>query len=267
MKFLKNRTTLGILCIVISLIICFVVTPFFSKSLDKKVQVIRVKKDIQAGEQITEGMVQTVDVGSYNLPIDAIKSTELVVGKYAAKEMQAGDYIFPAKISDTPSNENSYLYSLNGQKQAISVAIKNFSAGLSGKLRSGDIVSVIAPDYRGLGETVILPELKYVEVIAVTASTGNDANTEHEQKNGDEKELPSTVTLLVSPEQSKVLAELDSEGKLHIALVYRGTLENSKKFIKVQDNVIEEIYHAEEEKIKDEEGGIENKEDVNDAEL
>ena len=45
-------------------------------------------------------------------------------------------------------------------------------------------------------------ELQYVEVISVTASSGYDANTGEVV---DEKELPSTVTLLVTTEQAKVL--------------------------------------------------------------
>jgi hypothetical protein len=82
-----------------------------------------------------------------------------------------GDYILTAKLSDMPASENAYLYNLSGDKQAISVSIKSFAGGLSGKLISGDIVSVIAPDYKKQGLTVIPPELTYVEVIGVTAST------------------------------------------------------------------------------------------------
>ena len=78
------------------------------------------------------------------------------------------------------------------------------------------------------GTTEILPELKYMEVIAVTASSGNDANTEA-QEEGEEKELPGTVTLLAAPEQSKLLAELEAEGKIHLSLVYRGERENAEK--------------------------------------
>lgn len=35
MRFLKNRTVLGVLCIVLSLIICFAVTPLFNKAMRK----------------------------------------------------------------------------------------------------------------------------------------------------------------------------------------------------------------------------------------
>ena len=56
-----------------------------------------------------------------------------------------------------------------------SVSIKSFAEGLSGKLQSGDIVSVIAPDYKQQGQTVVPAELQYVEIISVTASSGYDA--------------------------------------------------------------------------------------------
>ena len=95
--------------------------------------------------------------------------------------------------------------------------------------------------------TVIPAELKYVEVISVTASSGYDANTGEAKSEKDERELPSTVTLLVSPEQSKVLAELEADGKLHLSLVYRGAPENSAKFIKAQDEVNAKLYSSKQE--------------------
>ena len=54
--------------------------------------------------------------------------------------------------------------------------------------------------------------------------------------------LPSTVTLLVTTEQAKVLAGLEQESELHLALVYRGTAENASAFIEAQDALIEELY-------------------------
>ncbi|WP_312355300.1 RcpC/CpaB family pilus assembly protein, partial [Aminipila sp.] len=111
------------------------------------------------------------------------------------------------------------------------------------------IVSIIAPDYKKQGTTVIPPELQYVEVIAVTAGSGYDANT-GEQEDAEEKELPSTVTLLVTPEQSKILAMLEADGNLHISLVYRGSKENVNKFVKAQESVLSKLYPPLEEKQK-----------------
>lgn len=239
MKIFRNRTVIGVLCILLALIICFGVTPLFSRSASEKTEIVRVTKDIKEGDEITAEMVQTVEVGAYNLPQNLMTDKKEVVGKYATADLAAGDYILSSKLSAVPAAENAYLYNLDGKKQAISVTIKSFATGLSGKLESGDIVTVIVADYQGKGETAIPPELQYVEVISVTASSGYDANTGEVV---DEKELPSTVTLLVTTEQAKVLAELEQDSELHLALVYRGTPENTAKFIAAQDALIEELY-------------------------
>ncbi len=247
MSLFKNRTVVGVICILLSLLICFGVTPLFNQSVSQKTEIVRVVKEIKAGEEISKDMVQTTEVGGFGLPDNVLRQSESVVGKYATADLSVGDYILNTKLSDTPAAENTYLYNLDGTKQAMSVTIKSFANGLSGKLESGDIVSVIAPDYKKQGSTVIPAELKYVEVIAVTAGSGYDANTGAQTENeaGDEKELPSTVTLLVSPEQSKALAELESDGKLHLSLVYRGTPANTAKFIEAQDKVVAALYPVE----------------------
>lgn len=177
MKIFRNRTVIGVLCILLALIICFGVTPLFSRSASEKTEIVRVTKDIKEGDEITAEMVQTVEVGAYNLPQNLMTDKKEVVGKYATADLAAGDYILSSKLSAVPAAENAYLYNLDGKKQAISVTIKSFATGLSGKLESGDIVTVIVADYQGKGETAIPPELQYVEVISVTASSGYDANT------------------------------------------------------------------------------------------
>jgi len=245
MSILKNRTVIGVLCIILSLAICFVVAPLFNKSASQKAGIVRVKQGIRAGELITADMVSVVEVGGYNLPDGVIGQIDTVLGRYATTDLFAGDYILAAKLSDTPATENAYLYTLDGTRQAISVTIKTFANGLSGKLQSGDIVSVIAADYRKQGLTVIPTELRYVEVISVTASSGYDANTGG-QPDEDKRELPSTVTLFVTVEQSKVLAELEADGKLHLSLVYRGLPESAALFIKEQDEIITALIEAEE---------------------
>ena len=240
MKIFRNRTVIGVLCILLALVICFGVTPLFSRSASEKAEIVRVTADIKEGDEITAEMVQTVEVGAYNLPSGIMTEKDEVIGKYATADLKVGDYILASKLSNEPAAENAYLYSLDGSKYAISVTIKSFATGLSGKLESGDIVSVLVADYKGMGETVIPPELQYVEVISVTASSGYDANTGEAVE--DEKELPSTVTLLVTTEQAKVLAGLEQESELHLALVYRGAPENADEFIAAQDALIEELY-------------------------
>jgi len=242
MNIFKNRMVVGVFCIVLSLLICFGITPLFNKGISQKTEIVRVTKEIKAGEQITKDMVQSIEVGGYNLPANVARSKDTLIGSYALADLSIGDYILNAKVSKSPAAENAYLYNLDGSKQAMSITIKNFANGLSGKLKSGDIVSVIAPDYKKQGATVIPPELKYVEVISVTASSGYDANTGEQKTTEGEKELPSTVTLLVTPEQGNILASLEADGKTHLSLVYRGEPVNTKKFLDMQSKILTEAY-------------------------
>lgn len=242
MKFLKNRTVLGVICIALALIICFAITPLFNASKSSTMRIVRVKNDLKIGQEITAKDIEIVEVGAYNLPSEVVKKSEAVVGKYAAAEMFKGEYVLAAKISDTPASENAYLYGLTGEKRAISITIPSFAGGLSGKLISGDIVSVIAVDYRETGETIVPDELQYVEVIAVTDKKGNDEETTTIKPDGEEEtSLPETVTLLVTPEQANILAELEAQGEIHVALVYRGTAENAQKFVDAQEKFLEEL--------------------------
>jgi len=234
-NILRNRTVLGLISITMALIICFGLTPLFNKAIQEKVDIVRVTKGIKKGDLITKDMIQTISVGGYNLPNEVIKNQENVIGKYALADFCKGDYILSTKLSNEPLTEHAYLYNLDGTKRAISITIKSFAAGLSGKLEQGDIVSIIASDYGEFRKTMIPNELQYVQVLAVTASSGQD-RTYKEAKDEDE-ELPSTVTLLVNQEQAKLLAELEEKSKIHVALVYRGDPETSKKFLEEQDKV------------------------------
>lgn len=246
MKLLKNRTVLGVVCIALSLIICFAITPLFNAAKENTTEIVRMKKDVKIGQEITEKDVEIVEVGAYNLPADVLKKSEDVVGKYVSSELLAGEYVLPGKISNTPASENAYLYNLTGEKRAISVTIPSFAGGLSGKIISGDIVSVIAVDYRESGETVVPDELQYVEVIAVTDKEGYDEDEVVVTTDGEEEpDLLETVTLLVTPAQGNILAELEADGEIQLSLVYRGTSENAQKFIAAQEKLLNELAEAE----------------------
>lgn len=261
MKFLKNRTVLGVACIALSLIICFAITPIFNASKSSTVKIVRVKNDLKIGQEITSKDIEFVEVGAYNLPGEVMKDSKEVVGKYASAEMIKGEYVLAAKISDSPASENAYLYGLTGEKRAMSITIPSFAGGLSGKLISGDIVSIIAVDFKEQGETLVPDELQYVEVIAVTDKKGNDDETITVKPDGEEEtELPETVTLLVTSEQANILAELEAEGEIHISLVFRGTAENARKFIDAQEKILTEL--AAENNEKEENSNPEASEDT-----
>jgi len=255
-KLLKNRTLAGVAVIILSLIVCFGLTPLFNDAMTARTDIARVKTEIKRGEQITPDMLETVTVGAYNLPANIITSRGEIVGQYALADMQKGDYVLSGKLSKIPLAEFEYLSTLDGTKQAVSVTIKSFATGLSGKLEAGDIVTLIAADYGDRRETALRPELQYVYVLAVTAGSGNDKEyTTQDQRgrNDDERELPSTITVLVRPEQTILLADLEAKGRIHAALVYRGPRSEAQKFIDAQDKYLDGLLIDED--ADDDEGG------------
>lgn len=240
-NLLKNRTVLGLICILFSLLICFGVTPLMNSAFREQSEIVRVKTDIAVGTQITGSMLETVTVGSYNLPADVLKNKESVIGKYALAELQKGDYILSGKLAAQPPTDSPYLEDLDGTESAISVTIPSFAAGLSGKLEAGDIVSILASD-TDTKATTAPEELRYVKVLAATASTGADKDdTDQSKKNSseseedEEKSLPATLTLLVNEKQAQLLANLDANSKIHAVLVYRGTKETVDRFLQKQE--------------------------------
>lgn len=235
----------------LSLLICFGLTPMFNKAVSNKVKIVRVTKDITIGDEITSNKLQIIEVGGYNLPNEIIKNKENVIGKFATTDMLKGDYILQSKLSETPLAEYGYLENFSGDKRAISVTLRTFASGLSGKPQNGDIVSVYVANYGEKKETLSPIELKYVEVLAVTLGTGYDTS-QTEIEDGEEKELPTTVTLKVSELQAIMLADLENNGKIHLAFVYRGNSENTEAFLIKQDEILKGL-----------EGEVNNDESIN----
>ena len=250
-NLLKNRIVVGLACIIVALVICFGLTPMFNDALASTVEVVRVNTGIRQGDQITAKMVTVVEVGGYNLPTDVVCRVEDVVGRYANADLYKGDYILAGKLSETPLLKNGYLAGLDGTNRAMSITIKSFAAGLSGKLERGDIVSLVASNVGSVRETLIPAELQYVEIIATTLSDGTDSDMQEE---GDSTGLASTITVLATPEQARLLAELEQEGSIHAALAYRGDSEGAGKLLAEQARVLEELYADEPEVMEGTEG-------------
>ena len=238
-KLFRNRIFLGIASILMAILICFGLAPAVNKASNRQTQIIRVTKSIPEGTAVTGGMITTVSVGSYNLPTNILKSEKDVIGKYTTAELEPGDYILSSKISD--KSQSPYLSDLDGKKQAISISIKSFAAGLSGKLQSGDIVQLFVSDYGDGKQTVVPLELRYVKLLAATTSKGEDTNPTKEKKDEDENSdnVPSTLTLLVAQNQAAKLVDYETNGELYATLVYRGDQQTAEKYLEKQDEYLQ----------------------------
>lgn len=120
---MKNRTVLGLLCILLAVTVMFGVAPMVNRLAAQKIQIVRMIKDVPQGELITAGDVTTVEVGGYNLPKTVIRDTGAVVGKYADCEIKADDYLLPSMLSSTADSAGNVLNTLDGSEQAVSISI------------------------------------------------------------------------------------------------------------------------------------------------
>ena len=237
---LNNRFLFGILSLLLSAIIAFIAIPTMASQTNGKTEIIRVTSPIAKGEEITSETVEVMEVGSYNLPDNVARSMQDVAGRYAAADFEAGDYILASKVSLIPITSDVALNNLPSGKVAISLTVKTLASGLSDKLQPGDIIRI----YHYLDTAREVPELRYVQVLSVTDSDGNNVDNTAELEEGEEKQQSATITVLASPEQAEVITEIENDGTAHVALICRNNEELAAELLQRQDQEIQELYYG-----------------------
>lgn len=227
-KKIGNRTVIGMVCILVAFAVCFGVAPLVNGMSDAQTEIVRVVQTVTKGSQITNGDVEVVRVGAYNLPSSVFKTKEDVIGKYATGDLYPGEYLLPANLTTDVSTAADILESLGGTQKALSLTIGSFAQGLSGKLETGDIISVIVYSPKD-AFAYTPPELQYVKVITSTTSTGVD------KADVTDTTQPVTVTLLVNQEQAELLAQFEKTASMHFALEYRGEAETAQQYLNRQN--------------------------------
>lgn len=240
---MKNRTIIGIVCIVLALVVTFAVAPLVNKLSDSRTDIVRLKNDIVQGHMIQESDIEVVTVGSTGLPTNIITKKDAVVGKFAACALKANTDLLQSMISGKSDSADDVFHTLDGTKQAISITISSFAGGLSGKLENGDIVSLVV--FENETKKATIPGgLTYVKVITTTTAEGFDKDELTPNEDGT-YELPTTLTLLVNPTQAKMLVEYENRGVIHADLVYRGDSKTAQKFLDAQDLYFEMLSEQE----------------------
>ncbi len=260
--FYRNRLVIGTACIVSACVISFVLVPVMSYVTGTEMTTVAVMTSpLEKGKKIESSMVKTERIPAQGLPGSALQDSKQAVGKFAAVDLVAGDALLESKLTDSIPFPNDYLYEIPQGKQAISATIQTFADGLSGKLLAGDVVSVYAvpnqtesqePDFHAVQP----PELRYVRVLAVTDPLGSDKLRDEpaESQNTDqpdEENQPATITLLTRPEQAAVIAGLEVNAKLHLALVSRGNEQTAQSYLKSQEDYLNEAAKKDEQELKD----------------
>lgn len=233
-EFTKNKTLVGVICIGFAIGLTIINTSIKGNSGGIQTKALITTGEISAGDKITESMVEEIRLQG-DIPDNIITSKDEVIGKYANTDIYGNDIITTDKLNVEAIYGSAYLENLEEDERAISISLKTLAIGLSGKLESGDIVSIISIDEDG--NSTILEELKYVELISVSDNNGYDVGGTN---NTSDKNVGSTTTLLVNEEQAKLLASLEVKGQIHVSLVYRGNDEHKQQLLEKQKSMFSE---------------------------
>lgn len=251
---LNNRFIFGILSLVLAAVIAFVALPTIARQTNGKTEIVRITQPVLKGETITSDNAEVVEVGGYNLPSNVAHSMEDVEGLYVTAELAAGDYILTSKVSTVPVSSDVALNDIPSGKVAISLTVKTLASGLSDKLQPGDIIRI----YHFLETAEEVPELRFVKVLSVTDSDGINVDNTREPTEDEEPQQSATITVLASPEQARIITEMENDGVAHVALISRNNDQLAEELLAEQDKTLQEIYFPEtlvEENAESQDGG------------
>ena len=251
---LNNRFIFGILSLVLAAVIAFVALPTIARQTNGKTEIVRITQPVLKGEKITSDNAEVVEVGGYNLPSNVAHSMEDVEGLYVTAELATGDYILTSKVSTVPVSSDVALNDIPSGKVAISLTVKTLASGLSDKLQPGDIIRI----YHFLETAEEVPELRFVKVLSVTDSDGINVDNTKEPTEDEEPQQSATITVLASPEQARIITEMENDGVAHVALISRNNDQLAEELLAEQDKTLQEIYFPEtlvEETTEGQDGG------------
>lgn len=251
---LNNRFIFGILSLVLAAVIAFVALPTIARQTNGKTEIVRITQPVLKGEKITSDNAEVVEVGGYNLPSNVAHSMEDVEGLYVTADLAAGDYILTSKVSTVPVSSDVALNDIPSGKVAISLTVKTLASGLSDKLQPGDIIRI----YHFLETAEEVPELRFVKVLSVTDADGINVDNTKEPTEDEEPQQSATITVLASPEQARIITEMENDGVAHVALISRNNDQLAEELLAEQDKTLQEIYFPEtlvEENTEGQDGG------------
>lgn len=251
MKILRNKFLIGILCIVIGVTVGFVLLPRSQDADINMTKVVRLRQDVEAGAKLEEAMMEIAAIPAESVPEGASSTLESFLNRYASTPLYKGDILTAAKVRDTLVDPVAAAAAKG--KQLVSVTVPSLSAGVSGTLQPGDVVSIMVTSKvtqfnQNLGlltptedsedealqsgglissvtresQTYIPEELRYLEVCKVSSSDGTDALVNGDKNKDEPNRLPVTITFYATGEQALKLAEVEQNGEIHVTFLARG---------------------------------------------
>ncbi len=196
----------------------------------KKQEIIIAEKEIPAMTVITSDMLTTKEVSLDAVDANNILDKEQAIGMVANTKILANEPILKQKLTSTDNSVLGIAPTIKDGMRAVSIVV-DIGSGLSGLLRTGNFVDVVAtfesmPDTSNIQNSISFSNGKSL-IIAQNAKVialGQliDADKQAQQANTSEKqEVYGTVTVEVTPEQAMSISLVESTEKTKIMLVLR----------------------------------------------
>ena len=273
MRFIRKRALVALICILLSVILSWRILDIAERSKET-IKVVRVTEPIGKGTLITGDKLRAEEVGTYGLRDDILYGDDSIIGMYASVDIFPGDNLTLDKFTKLEETADGFLIlAQQAGKSAVSVSVKSISSVLAGKLRKGDVVSVLvfvngtmpgsvsgggsgntsgnmSGNVIGRGFVTEFRELKYVEIGAISNNKAEDIVYQQEvwrensQTSGAKQSvdgmIPASVTFVVNSIQARRLVEAENAGSIH--LVFRGRGERAKQLLEEQDKVFAGVH-------------------------
>ncbi len=194
--------------------------------------VIVAKKDIPAGAEIVQSMIETKVIPNEYIQPKSVTSADRIIGMKTVVAINKGEQITLSKLmSPTMARGESLAMATPVGKRAITVSVDNIS-GLVGMIKPGDYVDVIAllplpvktPEGTKTTNTTI-PLFQKVLVLAVgeklleKKEKGKTGlwSLRLKQRSTKEEKNP-LITLALSPQEASLLSFVVEQGRIRLVL-------------------------------------------------
>ena len=239
----KNRTVIGIICILLSLGLILGALPLINRLSSEKKQIVRITTDVGIGSQLTENNFEIIEVGGYNLPENVITDPGVVVGKYALCELKPGDYLFPSKLSSEASSFDAGVHTV--QPGEVILTIPANGSSISSHLENGDIITLLFNDPARVEEKKQNPyvekALNYVRIL--TTMSGSIPREKQSPDENGAYPAPSEIVLILTQEQASIIKSAQADGvALDYYLICKYDDPNAAKYIEQQNKFLEDTY-------------------------
>jgi hypothetical protein len=153
MNLFRNKFLIGLICIALGLAVGFLAIPKLKgKDSLEHVKAIRLRQTVPEGTLITDDMVESIEINPSLIPADTITDLALVINRYSQVPIFSGDYLTLEKLTDELNALDPMAVATTKGLKVVSITLPSLAAGVSGQLKPGDIVTIMASGKQSLAD-------------------------------------------------------------------------------------------------------------------